>query len=711
MGLLSIEEKQSSSSSQPPKQNNDTSSSLDAQPFQKFVSLMHSMKMDILTSPETGGGNNGNGRSTPGGGGGGGSTGSTGSSRPTTLNSLLTTFENILDETSHLSQECTYYQKQIQNIQSQALTSTTNGATNGGVHKNNPNNITEITRDDTTTMDGLSEPDGISTISNLDSKHFVLQFNYIREENQRLKTLLRDMGCGSLLGEEEGQEDPSNMSSNGGVAAVSASAGWYQCHALEQQIQMLEGQNGALGRENELLRQRLDSCGAGGDIGGGIPVGLDKSVDINDLRVQEECRTHIQRQETEFNVLMANKDMECARIQQFVQDLQRERNHLNSLQESTQMALARSEQEVKALNMQANSISNENSRLHAEVISLRQRVNVEAGRANETEKNLYASNLAKNEAMTNVNHIVEERTKLAHEVGQLKREMTQGRQELFTIQDENTRLLGKVKQLETDMQSQMSSVTVLEAERRQNGQQIESLRNALDTAEVENRKVNQELNTIRLNGDFASNKTLELQQIAAKTQYDVEALRKTIVELESEIEALQKMSDVKQMKIHELEDVIASYISNEEVTSDQIRKLVREKAQIVTKLNEANARLQKHVEPLNRKISTSTPLPRTTKGANISIEKKQKTVEESLRKLELSSLVASGSKFSSDSRKSIGKENTHPQNNESYKMNDTLSSLSRHHSDDQITDLDNSLLSHEPLSLLDYLSPEESTRT
>ena len=671
MGLLSIKERQSSigmnasmgnetMTDQPPCA---PANSLDGQPFQYFVSLMHSMKMDIMTSPEST---------------------QTGSARPTTLNALLATFENILDETSHLSQECMYYQKQLQHMQSQA--DPVSHVNTDDCHSHPRESFAEITED------GLSEQDAISTISNIDSKQFLLQFNFIREENKRLKTLLRDMGCASLLGGgEEEMEDTSNLLKGG-------SAGWYQCHTLEHQIQTLQGLNGELGRENEFLRQKLELFRGG----------ISTSADINSLSAQEELRTNIQRQETEFNVIIANKDMECARIQQFVKDLQREREHLHTLHESAKMALARSEQEVTSLNLQANSLSSENSRLHAEVISLRERANAESCKALEYEKQLNAYSAAKNEALINLGKITDERTKLELELGQMKNDLIHRNQELRSTQDENKSLLEKNKYMETDIQSHMSSIRVLEEERQQNGQKIESLRNALAAAEGENRQINQELNSVRINGNFASNKTLELQQIAAKAQFDVAAFRKTVTELEAEREPLRELLNSKQSKINELEERIVSHRSNEAVASEQIRKLVREKAQIGTKLNEANARLQNNVEPSNRIFTSKQKYNKSHSDAvqKSCHEKNQNETEESVRQLELVSPPGSDSIVSNG----IDKENRHPPATKQETMNDTLSSLSRNRHNEQSVDFDSSSLSHEPLSLLDYLSPEESTR-
>ena len=83
-------------------------------------------------------------------------------------------------------------------------------------------------------------------------------------------------------------------------------------------------------------------------------------------------------------------------------------------------------------------------------------------------------------------------------------------------------------------------------------------------------------------------KTMELQQIAAKTQYDAVALREQVKELEGERDALRCLVREERERLGGMEEALVVVQEREVVAQEEIRKLVREKASLLTRVNEAN---------------------------------------------------------------------------------------------------------------------------
>ena len=110
-----------------------------------------------------------------------------------------------------------------------------------------------------------------------------------------------------------------------------------------------------------------------------------------------------------------------------------------------------------------------------------------------------------------------------------------------------------------------------------------------------------------------SQKTLELQQIAAKTQYDAETYRTMSKELEMERDVMRSLLEGERKKIQKLENEITAVKTRDVAASEQIRKLVREKALFVTKLNEANARNAKFMW-FNNKDQSDCSVSHQTSG-------------------------------------------------------------------------------------------------
>jgi hypothetical protein len=81
---------------------------------------------------------------------------------------------------------------------------------------------------------------------------------------------------------------------------------------------------------------------------------------------------------------------------------------------------------------------------------------------------------------------------------------------------------------------------------------------------------------------------MELQQLAAKTQYDAVALREQVKELEGKRDALRCLVKEERGRLGRMEEALVVVQEREVVAQEEIRKLVREKASLLTRVNEAN---------------------------------------------------------------------------------------------------------------------------
>lgn len=287
---------------------------------------------------------------------------------------------------------------------------------------------------------------------------------------------------------------------------------------------------------------------------------------------------------------LTGKHMECQRLQEMLQLLEQERNHLRNLCEGKNSTNVRFERDMLTLQTENETVTNENHHLHTEVLRLRQSLNEAENYLKLTEESLRASTAARNEMITKWNVALKERTILENELGQSSRESSVIKQQIIYSREEKQRLSQKIESLETNAQNAITGLATLTREKKKLSMELDVMKQSWNKIQEENHRLGHDLNSSRMNSDLKSQKTFELEQIAVKTQYDAEAFRNMASELGMERDAVRAMLEEERSKIQKFENIIASTETREFAASEQIRKLVREKALLVTKLNEANAR-------------------------------------------------------------------------------------------------------------------------
>ena len=142
--------------------------------------------------------------------------------------------------------------------------------------------------------------------------------------------------------------------------------------------------------------------------------------------------------------------------------------------------------------------------------------------------------------------------------------------------------------LEEEVRRRVGQVASLERELRQTTHRCRSLREAVEGLECDRRRMVEEADLVRRERSGMEQKTMELQQIAAKTQYDAVALREQVKELEGERDALRCLVREERERLGGMEEALVVVQEREVVAQEEIRKLVREKASLLTRVNEAN---------------------------------------------------------------------------------------------------------------------------
>jgi hypothetical protein len=553
-------------------------------------------------------------------------------------------------------------------------------------------------------MEGVDIHTDINSILNLENDNDHANTNVNRnantnsqtqqmyQENQQLRTILRDLGCASLI--------PPSVSQHHDDESTSTHS---------SQLSQSFFQNLQLQRKNEHPHANMNMP----TIPSHIPMTTTMAT-------------------TSMMAMAAQPDHD-GQSHQIITELNIEREQLHQICQLKTDALSQIQTELHSVYLQRDAMSHENSRLNSEVVMLRQRIQEEQDRSDVLQNEIRALHIAKNELWKDLNRGMEEKSGLESECGRVRRELNSLKQNIHLKTEENGQLMANLKQLENDVQRRMMQVAALEGEQDEVCMELCVVKKSLEQMETEKSRLSQDLNCSKMNSNLNSQKTLEIQQFAAKSHNDAVAYQSMVVELEGDRDSIQIMLDEERARMQGLEEALYNSKACESAASEQIRILIREKAQVVTKLNEANARLgcssieRRPPDSATRKRADSilkqtklffldgTPKKKDAPSSSqakykrtplkesgrFSLQEKQKAVELSLRELELASPLP-------DSMNMIGL--SHHQNNATNINAEYASSLLTGkenecpgNENDSAADISFSLLG--PLTMHDIKSP------
>ena len=287
---------------------------------------------------------------------------------------------------------------------------------------------------------------------------------------------------------------------------------------------------------------------------------------------------------------LTHKQIECQKFQQIIQNFEHERKHLSHQCEEKDAVNFRFEKDLIELRNCNQARVKENDCLQAENFQLNQSIRNLEERLRQADENEHCSTIARSEVMAKWNDALKERTTLESKIGYISRELSMMKQQIHFSQSENTHLKHQMKAFENESQERLIEIASINRERNKVESEVVVLKQSLESIKMENDRLQKDLNASKMNFEANSQKAIEMQQIASRAQYDAESYKNTASGLEMERNAMKALLEDERKKNHKLESDLSTAQTRDAAASEQIRKIVKEKASYVTKLNEANAR-------------------------------------------------------------------------------------------------------------------------
>jgi hypothetical protein len=530
----------------------------------------------------------------------------------------------------------------------------------------------------------------------------------LQKENQQLRTILRDLGLSSLLPNINHDTANANFNVNSTNEELSS-------HSSQLSVSYFQHLNAAASSK--------------------ASINAAKTISVLD----NACTAQTGSANDNTDILLA--------------EIQAERNQLIQMTQLQSTEISNLQSEIHALAHAHDSAKNESSRIQSELSSLRTHLQQERHQVDSLQNDLRTMQDNRNALWRDLNASLEGNRELEQEFHQNQRLLQQCLSEKETLQKEYCKQENRGDALEREVQKRIAQVADLENEKEQNFIERDRSQNAMRVMEKEKGELVRDLESSRLNSEYNCSKTLELQQLAAKWHGDSEAFQGMVMELEEERNGMRKLFEEERGKVQVLEEVLSNVKVDEGAAGEQIRKLVREKAQIVTKLNEANARLErstlitssisrdadhgfqtrfnvkvkgtklfspsgesKHAHTGTKHSVSFAPFDETDTITRKALEEKQRAVEISLQELELvsplpnhligSSVKKAGVERSGNTKRyapSLSKKTINRSNGNTLDEKENQEPREGKEDEDK-TDSD-SLSLLEPLSLHDSLSP------
>jgi len=324
----------------------------------------------------------------------------------------------------------------------------------------------------------------------------------------------------------------------------------------------------------------------------GDRVAVQKEIEY--VRAQEKADVYeIQHREVGLRSTITMKDAELNHQHDIINRLQIEIKRLTYMQEVQSANLIEKERENLMIQREGQALAIENATLHSEVKSLRHRLDEEIHRADSSQQYAQTCQYSNNELSTDKRRLHETVLRLEGDAEKLRIEHTKLKQELSSSQDDNRRYSAQVQNLGCDIQKRVTDMASLERQRDELIRKCESLKRTNQSVEKENTSL---LQQIKSGADYhkkINQQLVELERSLVTSEHEIATLRTSLTETRNERSVLQKLLEDERMKRKETDEIISSANAKEKASLEQIKSLLKEKASLATKLNEANVRLER----------------------------------------------------------------------------------------------------------------------
>jgi chromosome segregation ATPase len=289
--------------------------------------------------------------------------------------------------------------------------------------------------------------------------------------------------------------------------------------------------------------------------------------------------------------MLSRKDSELHYQHDIINRLQAEIKNLAYMHEAQAANIVEKDRDNLVMKREGQALAIENTTLHSELSSIRQRLDEEIQRADNAQQFVQTSRLANNELSADRKCLQENLLRVESEFERLRLDHTITRQELTSIQDENRRLKSQIQSLGCDIQKRVSETATLERIRDDLVRKCEAMKRSLQNQETEKEKMQKELIDIVGSQEDKTRQLIDLQRMLVTSEKEMASMTSRLADIQSECTILQKLLEQERLKRHEYDEMLSTGRAKEKAATEQIKMLLKEKASLSTRLNEANIRM------------------------------------------------------------------------------------------------------------------------
>jgi len=254
--------------------------------------------------------------------------------------------------------------------------------------------------------------------------------------------------------------------------------------------------------------------------------------------------------------------------------------------------LARAEASLRSLLEQSQTGAAEAARWAAEGDVARRRLAEESRRVEAAERTVREAERERSDVLRAYRAVVEERARLAARVEEVAAERSRLGQQLGVREEELRSMQHRVGEMEQELNHRLQQRAECELRLAEVTREGQCLRQSLAAAEAQNNGLRQEVEASRQSTGMASNQAMELHRAVTKARQETGEVRRSLSALEVAKSKLEAALAEERRRCEGMEDVVSATRTKEAAALEQIQKLCRENAQLATKLNEADARLE-----------------------------------------------------------------------------------------------------------------------
>ncbi|KAL7485312.1 hypothetical protein ACHAW6_010911 [Cyclotella cf. meneghiniana] len=286
----------------------------------------------------------------------------------------------------------------------------------------------------------------------------------------------------------------------------------------------------------------------------------------------------------ERNNSNAEENSSVEKLKQTVRQLEEENEQLHNMCKDRDEESSRLHQQLQRMNNQIDELKNELTRAQDECDQERQRsqeAELIAYEAESVRNELFASYGQLTEANVELDRAMEE---VNTEKQALTRDLEYFKEEIAQLENQCHVLTQQIKEKDSEMSEMEKKFDTLHT-------QLASHRHSLEMANTHRHRLQDELHASQRNATSTSQQLLELREHHTRLQKETDARRRNLLMDESANSNLALRLQEEQLRRKDLEGQVSTFQSREMAAQEQIRKLARANAELKSRVNEMNARL------------------------------------------------------------------------------------------------------------------------